>query len=213
MQNSNISVAVMILACVLVIVPSFSFAHITSTTEASSSSGGNTSGGNSSVVEGSSSASARVTNIINARGESEVSVEVETETDGDVHTKSLRQRIQSREPFEIRVATSSRGAEARSDIRITVGEDNSTTGTSTQRISDMFRSWVDRLLSSRTTATNTNTPAKTEVEEDSTVLSPIENNSSQGMPTSDVERGAEELETDWFTTFLRRFVNTFRVLW
>ena len=188
----------MILACVIVIVPSFSFAQITSTTEASSSSGGNTSGSSVYVVEGSSSASANATSIINARGEGEVSVEVETETDGDVHTESLRQRIQAREPFEIRVATSSRGADARSEIRINMGEERPAAGTSTPRVSDMFRSWVDRLLSPRATRTDASTEGETEEDvETSTALSPTENNASKGG----------------LTALLRRFVNTFRVLW
>jgi len=97
MQNHNVSIVGIILACALAIVPSFTFAQIMSTTESSSSSGGNTSGSGGSVVEGHSSASARVTNIINARGEGEVEVEVETESNGVIHKESLRERINATE--------------------------------------------------------------------------------------------------------------------
>ncbi|KKW06138.1 MAG: hypothetical protein UY39_C0044G0002 [Candidatus Kaiserbacteria bacterium GW2011_GWC2_49_12] len=139
MRNPNINVAVMILACVIVIVPSFSFAQITSTTEASSSSGGNTSGSGGYVVEGSSSASANATSIINARGEGEVEIEVETESNGVIHKESLRERINAMEAVKIRIATSSRGADARSEIRINMGEERPAAGTSTPRVSERER--------------------------------------------------------------------------
>src|SRR3990167_6607812 len=181
MRNPNINVAVMILACVIVIVPSFSFAQITSTTEASSSSGGNTSGSSGYVLEGSSSASANATSIINARGEGEVEIEVETESNGVIHKESLRERINAMEAVKIRIATSSRGADARSEIRINMGEERPAAGTSTPRVSDMFRSWVDRLLLPRATRTDASTEGETEEDvETSTALSPTENNASKG---------------------------------
>jgi len=198
MRNPNINVAVMILACVIVIVPSFSFAQITSTTEASSSSGGNTSGSSGYVVEGSSSASANATSIINARGEGEVEIEVETESNGVIHKESLRERINAMEAVKIRIATSSRGADARSEIRINMGEERPAAGTSTPRVSDMFRSWVDRLLLPRATRTDASTEGETEEDvETSTALSPTENNASKGG----------------LTALLRRFVNTFWSFW
>lgn len=192
MQNHNIGIVGIILTCAIVIAPSYSYAQITSTTESSSSSGGNTSGSGRAVVEGASSASARMTNIINARGEGEVEIEVETESNGVIHKESLRERINAMEAVKIRIATSSHGAEARSEIRIGVGGERSTASTSTPRVSDVFRTWVDRLLSPRAT-----TGASIEEEMETPELFPTESNANQ--------RGLAVL--------LRRFVNTFRTLW
>src|SRR3989344_6618445 len=186
----NTITLIFVLTCTFA-APILTRAQILSETSAESDTGGNTAGNGASVAEGSSSASVRVTNLINAKGASTVEVEVETESDGDVRTESLRQRIEARKAVEIRVATSSHGIDVRSEVRVGIGEDDRS-NTNTPRVSNTFRAWVDWLLSLRLS--------------EKVLFIPQESSA-----TTAPEKSTEDISG--LSTFFRRFVDRLLTFW